>query len=108
MIDTGRYYWYLPNKDEYLVRETESDYVFTRRLKDDGTKFCTREFSLVATIGEDLRRYAARKVKQIDKAELLMQHLGHMTSAATIGSSTRGNKNCSVSASCIWNKDAAK
>jgi hypothetical protein len=110
LIDTGRHYWYLPDKDEYLARGTESDYVFTRRLKDDGTKsrFYTRGFSLVATIGENLRRYTAREVKQIDKAEQLMQRLGHMTSAATIGIINSGVQNCSVSASDIRNKDAAK
>jgi len=86
LIDTGRYYRYLPDKDEYLVRGAESDYVFTRRLKEDGIKshFYTRDFLLVATIGEKLRRYTTREVKQIDKAEQLMHRLGHMTSAATI------------------------
>ena len=74
LIDTGRHYWYLHDKDEYLARGTESDYVFMRRLKDNGTKsrFYTRNFSLVATIGENLRRYTTREVKQIDKADQLI------------------------------------
>jgi hypothetical protein len=73
-IDIGKHYWYFPDKDEYFVRGTESDYVVTRRLKDDGTKFrfYTLDFSLVATIGEILWRYKTREVKQIDKAEQLM------------------------------------
>jgi hypothetical protein len=71
LIDTKRHYWYLPDRDWYLVRGTESDFVFTRRLKDDVTKyrFYMRDFSLVATIGENMRRYTTREVKQIHKAE---------------------------------------
>ena len=110
LIDTGRHYWYLSDKDEYLVRGTESDYVFMRRLKHDGIKsrFYTRDFSLVSTIGENLRRYTAREVKLIDKAEQFMQRLGHMTSAATIGIINSRVQNFSVSASDIRNKNAAK
>ena len=110
LIDTGRHYWYLPDTDEYLVRGTESDYVFSRRLKDDGTKsrFYTRDFSFVATVEGNLRRYTAREIKQMSKAEQLMQRLGHMTSAATIGIINSGVQNCPVSASDIRNKDAAK
>ncbi len=110
LIDTGRHYWYLPDTDEYLVRGTESDYVFWHRLKDDSTKsrFYTRYISFVATVEGNLRRYTAREIKQMNKAEQLMQLLGHMTSAATIGIINSGVMNCSVSASDIRNKDAAK
>ncbi len=103
LIETGRHYWYLPDKDEYLVRGTESDYVFSRRLMDDITKshFYTRDFSLAATIGENLRRYKTREVKQMDKVEQLMQRLGHITSAVTIGIVDSGVQNCSISASYI-------
>ncbi len=38
LIDTGRHYWYFHDTDEYLVRGTESGYVFSCRLKDNGTK----------------------------------------------------------------------
>ena len=110
MVDTGRPYRYDNVKDEYVVSGNKNDYVFTRRRKADGSKsrFYTRDFALIATVKDNLRRYTAREVKQIDKAEQLMQRLGHMTSAATIGLINSGLQNCPVTASDVRNKDAAK
>jgi hypothetical protein len=42
------------------------------------------------------------------KVEQLMQRIGHVTSAATIGLINSGMLNCPVSASDVRNKDAAK
>ncbi len=77
IVDTGRPYRYDGYKDEYFVDGTDNDYAFTRRIRDDGSKsrFCTRDFALVATVKENLRRYATREVKQMGKVELLMQRL---------------------------------
>ena len=110
MVDTGRQVRYDTIKDEYVVSGAAKDYVFTRRTKVDGTKsrFYTHDFALVATINENLRRYTPREVKQIDKAEQMMQRLGHMTSAATIGIINSGVQNCPVTASDVRNKDVAK
>ena len=110
MVDTGRPYRYDGAKDEYIVAGTDNDYVFTRRLREDGSKsrFYTRDFALVATVKENLRRYTTREVKQMGKVEQLMQRLGHMTSAATIGLINSGMLNCPVSASDVRNKDTAK
>jgi hypothetical protein len=95
MVDTGRQVRYDTTKDEYIVSGPASDYVFARRTKEDGTKsrFYTHDFALVATIKENLRRYTSREVKQIEKAEQMMQRLGHMTSAATIGIINSGVQN---------------
>ncbi len=49
-----------------------------------------------------------REVKQMDKAEELMQRLGHMTIKATISFVNLGIQICPVSASDIRNKNAAK
>lgn len=110
MVDTGRQVRYDTIKDEYVVSGSATDYVFSRRTKDDGTKsrFYTHDFALVATVKENLRRYTPREVKQIEKAEQMMQRLGHMTSAATIGIINSGVQNCPVSASDVRNKNAAK
>ena len=49
-----------------------------------------------------------REVRQMDKAEQLMQRLGHMTSKATINPINSGLQNYSVSASDVRNKDTVK
>ncbi len=63
--------------------------------KDDGNKsrFYTYDFDLVATVKENLRRYTLREVKQIEKAEQMMQRLGHMTSANIIDIINSGVQN---------------
>ena len=110
MVDTGRSFSYDNDKDEFVVVGSDQEYVFTRRIRADGTKtrFYTRDFAHVATVAANLRRYSMREVKQMDKAEQLMQRLGHMTSKATISLINSGVQNCPVSASDVRNKDAAK
>jgi hypothetical protein len=46
-----------------------------------------------------MSRHAAREVKQIDYAEQMMQRLGHMLIAATIGLIKSGLHNCPIPAS---------
>ena len=86
------------------------DYVFTRRILNDGTKtrFYTRDFAHVATLAASLRRYSTREVRQMDKTEHLMQRLGHVTSKTTSSLINSGVQNCSVSTSEVRNKDTAK
>jgi hypothetical protein len=110
MVDTGRQVQYDTTKDEYIVSGPAADYVFARRTKEDGkrSRFYTHDFAIVATIKENLRRFTTREVKHIEKAEQMMQRLGHMTSAATIGIINSGMQNCPVTASDVRNKDAAK
>ncbi len=71
MKNTGRVFSYDNDKDEFVVTGTSLDYVFTRRLRDDGTmtRFYTRDFAHVAAVAAILRRYSVREVKQVDKAE---------------------------------------
>ena len=57
---------------------------------------------------ENMRRYTAREVKQINKADWLMQRLGNLTKATTIGIINSRVQNCSVSAYKSQHKDAAK
>jgi hypothetical protein len=110
MVDTGRPYRYDGAQDEYIVVETDNDYVFTRLLRDNGSKarFYTRDFALVTTVKVNARWYSSRDVKQMDKVEQFMQQLGHMTSSATLDLINSGMLNCPVSASDARNKDAAK
>jgi hypothetical protein len=56
----------------------------------------------------NLRRYSTREVNQMDKVEQLMQRMGHMTSKATVCLIVLCIKKCPVSASCVYNNDAAK
>ena len=96
--------------DEFIVTGPSEEYVFARRLRPDGSKtsFYTRNFAYVATVAENLRRYSVREVKQMDKAAQLARRLGHATSKAVIGILNSGVMNCSVSATDVRNKDAAK
>ncbi len=64
MVDTGRPYRYDGDKDEYVVTGTDNDGVLKRRIRNDGNKsrFYTRDFALVATVKENLRRYTTREI----------------------------------------------
>ena len=78
MVETNRPYRYDGAKDEYIVAGVNKGYVFTRRLKDDGSKsrFYTTDFAVVTTVKENLRMYTTREVKQMGKVEQLMPRLG--------------------------------
>ena len=67
-------YRYDGDKDEYIVFGTDDDYVFARRLREDGNKsrFYIRDFVLVTTVKGNMRRYTTREVKQMGKLEQLM------------------------------------
>ncbi len=86
------------------------DYVFARRLRPDGskTRFYTRNFTYVATIADNLHRYSAREVRQVDKVAHLAQRLGHATSNAVINIINSGVVSCHISATDGRNKDVAK
>ncbi len=108
MVDTGRQVQYDTIKDEYFVSGSETDYVFACCKKDDGTKsrFYPHDFALVATVTHNLRRYTLREVNHIEKAEQMMQRLGHMTSAGIIDIINSGVQNCPIPASDVRNKDS--
>ena len=63
MVDTGRQVRYDTTKDEYVVSGFVADCVFARRTEKDDTKSCfyTHDFTLVATIKKNLRRYTPAK-----------------------------------------------
>ena len=110
MVDTGRSFDCDNDKDEIVVTGTNQEYVFTRRLRADGTKarFYTRDFAHVATAAANLRIFFIREVKQMDKAEQLMHRLGHMPSKKNINLINFNIQNCLVFATDARNKDAAK
>ena len=110
MLDTGRTFKYDDKNDEFIIYGPSEAYVFARRLRPDGskTRFYTRDFAYVSTVAENLRRYSAREVKQMDKAAQLARRLGHATSKAVIGIINSGVMNCPVSATDVRNNDAAK
>ena len=110
MLDTGRTFKYDDKNDEFIVSGPSEAYVFARRLRPDGskTRFYTRNFAYVATVADNLRRYSAREVRQMDKAAQLAQRLGHATSKAVINIINSGVMNCPISATDVRNKDAAK
>jgi hypothetical protein len=58
MVDTGRQVQYDTTKDEYVASGFETDYVFGRRMKYDGSnsRFYTHGVALVVTFKENLRR----------------------------------------------------
>jgi hypothetical protein len=85
MVDTGRSYKCDETREEYSVLgqqeniivfcifsrfpfENVSTNIFKRKTGEDERKnrFYTREFALVATVSENLRRYTTREMKQMD------------------------------------------
>ena len=74
MVDTVRSFTYENDKDEFVVAGNDQEYVFTCRLRADGTKsgFYTRAFAHGATMAANPRIYSTREVKQMDKAEQII------------------------------------
>ncbi len=110
MLDTGRTFKYEDKNDEFVVAVPSEVYVFARRLRPDGskTRFYTRNFAYVATVVKNLRRYSARKYRQMVKAAQLAQRLGHAMSKAVINIINSDVMNSPISTTDLRNKDAVK
>jgi hypothetical protein len=110
ILDTGRTSKYDEMNDKFIVSGPSEAYVFARRLRPDGskTRLYTRNFAYVATKADNLRRYSAKEVRQMNKAAQLAQRLGHATSKVVINIINSGVMNCPISATDVRNKDAAK
>ena len=96
MLDIGRSFKYDDKNNEFIVCGPSEASVFARRLSPGGSKmlFYTRNFAYVAIVADNLRRYSAREVRQMDKAVQLAQRLGHAISKAVINIINFGVMNC--------------
>jgi len=115
LVDKGYEVHYLRAQDVFAVHGEQTLWVFTRKLRPDGTRsrFWTCDIDsssddvFVTTVAENLRRYTRREIVDMSRAAEFMRRMGHITSTAAIKVLNKGVQNCPVTATAVRNNEAA-